>query len=156
MCLKLPILCTGYFFRFSAQLKVPVVLYFFAHWSASSTTKTKNMLWSLNLHFLFSRKLPYCVWNELIRSNQWLWFSTIIDKYLRRKYYSMKGTCEVCGTKEIEVLQRNINGQLKSVCENCAWTILYLPSFYLLVFLPIREKITAWYMNREDCISTPC
>jgi len=32
----------------------------------------------------------------------------------------MKGICEVCGTRDVEVEQKNIGGQLKSACNNCA------------------------------------
>lgn len=34
--------------------------------------------------------------------------------------YSMKGTCEVCGTRDVEVQQKNIGGQLKDTCNSCA------------------------------------
>jgi len=35
-------------------------------------------------------------------------------------FYSMKGTCEVCRTREIELQEKNVEGQLKNVCNNCA------------------------------------
>jgi len=32
----------------------------------------------------------------------------------------MKGTCEVCGTMEVDLQEKNVGGQLKNVF-NCAW-----------------------------------
>jgi len=38
---------------------------------------------------------------------------------LKMIFIQMKGTCEICGTKDIEVEQKNISGQLKYACNNC-------------------------------------
>jgi len=45
---------------------------------------------------------------------------TYIHKYFKALFYSMKGTYEVCGTREIELQEKNLEGQLKNVCNNCA------------------------------------
>ena len=32
----------------------------------------------------------------------------------------MQGRCDVCGTENVELQQKNIEGQDKNVCGNCA------------------------------------
>lgn len=49
----------------------------------------------------------------------------LIHKYFKGLFYSMKGTCEVCGTREIELQEKNVEGQLKNVCNNCACDRLF-------------------------------
>jgi len=32
----------------------------------------------------------------------------------------MQGRCDVCGTENVELQQKNIEGQDKNICSNCA------------------------------------
>ena len=46
--------------------------------------------------------------------------SDLTDKYFKELLYSMQGRCDVCGTENVELQQKNIEGQDKSICSNCA------------------------------------
>ena len=54
------------------------------------------------------------------RINQSLSNSYLTHKYFKELYYSMQGRCDGCGTENVELQQKDVQGQNKNVCANCA------------------------------------
>jgi len=54
------------------------------------------------------------------RINQSLSNSYLTHKYFKELYYSMQGRCDVSGTENVELQQKDVEGQNNNVCANCA------------------------------------
>jgi hypothetical protein len=44
----------------------------------------------------------------------------LTHKYFKELDYSMKGQCDGCGTENFELQQKDVQGQNKNLCANCA------------------------------------
>jgi DNA-directed RNA polymerase subunit RPC12/RpoP len=47
-------------------------------------------------------------------------FQYLTDKYLIELYYSMQGRCDVCGTENVDLQPKSMQGKDLNVCANCA------------------------------------
>ena len=54
----------------------------------------------------------------------------VINLYFKAPYWLMEGTCDHCGSKNVQLQEKKIENQVKHVCNECAWMVIFFIYFF--------------------------